>query len=281
MGYIGKTPTYVSSAKGSDIASATTITIDGSSGYFDVTGTTTITGMTVDADRAFSLQFDGVLTLTHGSSLVLPNDANITTAVGDIVTFQSVGADSVIAISVTKADGTAVVGGGAWTLIGTQEASNDASLTQTGLDSTYDTYAIVISDMVPATDATKITVRFGDSSGVDSAASDYQYHFSQSDAASGAYVGDGQTLAEIRLSQCGNAAGEGCGAMLFLHRPADGTTRPFLSGTHASIDESSLVQGGHVFGARTAVITLDRIQIIAQSGNLSTGRFSVYGVSHA
>jgi hypothetical protein len=171
--------------------------------------------------------------------------------------------------------------GGAWTLIGTQEASNDASLTQTGLDSTYDTYAIVISDMVPATDATKITVRFGDSGGVDSAASDYQYHFSQSDAASGAYAGDGQTLAEIRLSQCGNAAGEGCGAMLFLHRPGDGTTRPFLSGTHASIDESSAIQGGHVFGARTAVITLDRIQIIAQSGNLSTGRFSVYGVAHA
>jgi hypothetical protein len=135
MGYIGKTPTYVSSSKGSDIASATTITIDGSSGYFDVTGTTTITGMTVDADRAFSLQFDGVLTLTHGSSLVLPNDANITTAAGDIVTFQSVGADSVIAISVTKADGTAVVQAGASAFFSaslTAEASN-----QTGNGATY------------------------------------------------------------------------------------------------------------------------------------------------
>jgi hypothetical protein len=99
MGYIGKTPTYVSSAKGSDIASATTITIDGSSGYFDVTGTTTITGMTVDADRSFSLQFDGAVTLTHGSTLVLPGSANIVTVAGDVFNFQSVGSDSVVMLS--------------------------------------------------------------------------------------------------------------------------------------------------------------------------------------
>jgi hypothetical protein len=171
--------------------------------------------------------------------------------------------------------------GGAWTLIGTQEASNDASLTQTGLDSTYDVYAIVIADMVPATDATKITIRFGDSGGVDSGASDYQYHFSQSDGASGAYSGDGQTQSEIRLSQVGNAAGEGCGAVLFLTRPGDGTTRPHLSGCHASVDDSSNIQGGHIVGMRTAVITLDRVQVICQSGNIASGRFTVYGVSHA
>jgi len=109
MGYIGKTPQYLSAIKGSDISSATNITIDGSSSYFDVTGTTTITGMTVDADRAFTLQFDGAVLLTHSSTLVLPADTNITTAAGDTVTFQSVTSNSVIAVNVNKADGTAVV----------------------------------------------------------------------------------------------------------------------------------------------------------------------------
>jgi hypothetical protein len=111
MGYIGKTPQYLSAIKGSDISSATNITIDGSSSYFDITGTTTITGMTVDADRAFTLQFDGIVILTHSSTLVLPADTNITTAAGDTVTFQSVTANSVIAVNVNKADGTAIVAG--------------------------------------------------------------------------------------------------------------------------------------------------------------------------
>ena len=39
-----------------------------------------------------------------------------------------------------------------WNIIGTSVASTSASLTITGLDSTYDTYHIALSDMVPATD---------------------------------------------------------------------------------------------------------------------------------
>ena len=60
----------------------------------------------------------------------------------------------------------AAAGGGAWNLIGTAVASNSASLTVTGLDSTYDTYGIGISDIVPATDDAVFYMRLGDSSGV-------------------------------------------------------------------------------------------------------------------
>jgi hypothetical protein len=97
--------------KGEDIASAGTMVIDTDGGYFDVTGTTTITGFTVAAKREFTLQFDGALTLTHGASLVLPGAANITTAAGDIGVFYATAADTVVCVSYTKADGTSVVGG--------------------------------------------------------------------------------------------------------------------------------------------------------------------------
>ena len=56
------------STKGGDIPSASTLVIDTDGDYFDITGTTGITAMTVDAGRRFTLQFDGALTLTRGGN---------------------------------------------------------------------------------------------------------------------------------------------------------------------------------------------------------------------
>jgi hypothetical protein len=54
---------------------------------FDVTGTTGFSAFTVAAERLFVLQFDGILTMTHGAgTLDLLGGANITTAAA--VTFH-------------------------------------------------------------------------------------------------------------------------------------------------------------------------------------------------
>jgi hypothetical protein len=49
----------------------------------------------------------------HATNLDLPGEANITTAAGDVATFQSTGSNTVQCISYVKADGTPVVGGSA------------------------------------------------------------------------------------------------------------------------------------------------------------------------
>jgi hypothetical protein len=98
--------TYV---KGGDIASATNTTIDTDGRYFDVTGTTTITDMTVAVNREFTLQFDGALVLTHNTSKIdLPSEANITTAAGDVATFFAHTANQVQCTSFTRANGKAI-----------------------------------------------------------------------------------------------------------------------------------------------------------------------------
>ena len=76
-----------------------------------------------------------------------------------------------------RGDGSWQAAGGAWNIIGTAVASSSASLTITGLDSTYDTFAVQLSDLVPATDSVDGWFRFGDSSGVDTASSDYGWGF--------------------------------------------------------------------------------------------------------
>ena len=68
-----------------DIASATTTDIGAqNTNFLRVTGTTTITGFGTNYNGPRFLRFAGALTLTHGSALVLPGGANITTAAGDV-----------------------------------------------------------------------------------------------------------------------------------------------------------------------------------------------------
>ena len=97
--------------KGGDIASASPTVIDTDGDYFDVTGTTSFAAFTVAANRHFTLQFAGALTMTHhATNLDLPGEADITTAAGDVAEFFSTGTDTVQCVNYTKADGTAVVG---------------------------------------------------------------------------------------------------------------------------------------------------------------------------
>lgn len=64
--------------KGADIASAATIALPSKALYFDVTGTTDISDITIDTDgvagRMVVLQFDGVLTVKDGSNIALEGD---------------------------------------------------------------------------------------------------------------------------------------------------------------------------------------------------------------
>jgi len=281
-GFLDPNGNYIGSEKGGDIASSSPLTIGTNGDYFDVTGTTGFSTMTVAVNRLFRLQFDGILTITHGGSITLPGSANFTTAAGDEITFFSTATNTVRVVAITKADGTPVIspnGGGAWNLIGTIEASDDATLTITGLDSTYDTYAIGLSDLIPATGTPIAHLRVGDSGGIDSGSTDYNYvyHITASTNPT-IYTGSG-SIGDTHI-KLGGVACNAFGGMLFLHRPGDGDSFPSISGTCAPQNSNDNSQLCVIAGHRTAVITLDRIQFLFSSGNVSTGRMTIWGLSH-
>lgn len=80
--------------QGANVASASTVTM-GEGGYFNITGTTTITALAFSTDKAGRvavLKFAGALTLTHNAtSLILPGGYSITTAANDVAAFVSEG----------------------------------------------------------------------------------------------------------------------------------------------------------------------------------------------
>ena len=240
---------------------------------YTASGTSLTTPTLVSGDEMYAL-FYGRATET-----VNPPDSSVSSA--KIIDGAIVNADINASAGIAR---TKLANPGAWVLIGTQEASSDASLTQTGLDSTYDTYACVISNMVPATDAQALRLRLGDSGGVDTGASDYAYHHANSvDSGTGYGTGGNATGASFLNmgGNVGNAAGEGVGSVFYIHTPQDGTTNIIMSGVFVAHNNGGTLYGGHWLGSRLSSIAVDRIQIYFGSGNIASGRFSVYGVAHA
>lgn len=109
--WILKNPAVRIGQHGSDIASASTINLDAATGdLIDVTGTTTITAITLADGQERTVRFTGALTLTHGASLVIPAAANITTAAGDFAVFRGYASSVVRCVSYVRASGFNIAG---------------------------------------------------------------------------------------------------------------------------------------------------------------------------
>lgn len=96
--------------KGAAITSAATLNLDTSTGtYAHVTGTVTITAVTLTGGRIFDVIFDGALVLTNGAALLLPGAANITTAANDRARFVDDGSGNVVCFDYVRASGRPII----------------------------------------------------------------------------------------------------------------------------------------------------------------------------
>jgi len=97
-------------SQGADVSSAGTVNLNTATGdYLHITGVTAITAITLAQGEERTIVFDGILTFTHGASLILPGAANITTAANDIAVVRGEASGVVRCVSYIKANGTAVV----------------------------------------------------------------------------------------------------------------------------------------------------------------------------
>ncbi len=292
----------MSLSSGGNLTIAGDLTVSGD----DITMATNTSGAVLVADGTnFNpVVMSGDATVATDGALTIANDAVSLAKMasgtdGNIISYDASGDPVAIA---TGDDGQVLTSAGAgqppafedasgvWTLIGTSVASSSATLDQTGLDSTYDTYAIALSDLNPATDDVDAYFRWGDSSGIDSGSTDYEWATwgmlsnQSSDLTSSISTGDGQIILINDQGQAiGNAASEGFNAMLFLHGPGDSTQRPSVSGQYTYYSINDVCGVGSCFGGRKASsgdITLDRVQFSFSSGNIDTGRMTVWGIKH-
>lgn len=80
--------------RAANIASASTLNLTSAAGdSAHITGTTTVTAITLADGVEFTTIFDGALTLTNSASLILLGNANIVTAAGDVARWVGDGAN--------------------------------------------------------------------------------------------------------------------------------------------------------------------------------------------
>jgi len=263
------------------------------------------TAASAEAAETASLSSTGVFTATSFSG----SGAGLTTGTTPIATLDidggtDIGADIVDGDLFVIDDGagganrktaasrikTYVGDSGAWSVVATSEGSDVSGITLTGIDSTCDTWVVMISDLRVATDEDEVAMRFGTSGGIETGSDSYRYcHFGcHSDATSGSntvaylYTSDGTESYMQIAYRVGSDVREGMGAILHIHVPADSTMRPNFSGTHSTVDADEYTRAGSCHGQlnTTSSFALDRINIYGLAGNIS-GRVTLYKVAHA
>lgn len=197
---------------GSAISSASTINLTTATGNFlHITGTTTITAVTLGAGMRREVVFDGILTLTHhATNNNLPSSANITTAAGDRASYYSDGT-TVYCTKYVKADGTPVVPGltfasGAEAIAGTETGKvlSPATL-RSGLNAsgTAPVYACRAWVNFNGTGAVAIRASGNVSSITDNGTGDYTINFTTAmPDANYAIAGAGGTTANSLIGVC-------------------------------------------------------------------------------
>lgn len=260
--------------KGTDIASASTLTIPSTGGgFFSVTGTTGVTGLSTEpAGREIELKFAGILTLTHdGTSFILPGAADITTDVGDIARFRSLGSGNWQCTNYQLANS---LSSGGVKLINSIDITTAVSgVVLSGLDLNYDKFELDYWGLTTSIDGSMIHLRVSDDEGVTNqdGASDYlhdhMYPGGQSEDSSDSqidlgYIGQGNAV---------NESAEGLLAVRF-----NGTALHIQGILETTNTSGNLITQAHT-SRYLGSAAVNSLYIWPASGNFTAGKFRLRG----
>lgn len=277
--------TLLTHKKGSDVASAGAIDLDTTTGdVVDVTGTTSITAITLSEGEERTVRFTGVLTLTAGASLVLPAADSITTVAGDVAVFRGYAAGVVRCTSYTRKDGGAPQG--SWVLLAHEPASASSVInfvTADGLGDAYDAYMVVFTKVKPATDDVYLGLRIGTGIGPTYQTANYSYAGRFSGTGAGADIGstsdDRIVLSRTGAGQgVGSALGEHIDGVVYFANPEDATDYFLVRSESAYMRSDGLICECRGSGTYGSGATITGIRFLFSSGNIASGDFRLYGL---
>jgi len=177
----------------------------------------------------------------------------------------------------------AAAGGANLVYLGTAVASSSSSISVTWTDdSEYVQFLVLGNEFRVSSQYAGLGLQLGDSSGMDTGSSDYQYVTGNDSAgATTSTVSISESLNRIAMGVRGinNASGYPCSFALWVSR-GDGNVYNMVSGTHSYREHTGVLAGGTVLGMRKAAITVTRVAVVPNTGNMPTGRLTVWGVKH-
>jgi hypothetical protein len=176
-------------------------------------------------------------------------------------------------------------GSGAWTLLQTQTASNSANITFTStyITSTYNKYALVMNNVVPATNGVSMSMTVSVDNGSNYLATGYKAVINVFSEAATANAVSSTTLIPLTIitgNTLANTAGIGLMGTLYMLNWTSGSSFPEIHGNCSYLESSAANTLTGLWGGRAPTTNvINNIKIVMSSGNISTGTFSLYGIS--
>ena len=177
-------------------------------------------------------------------------------------------------------------GAGAMTLLSTQTASSDSTITfASGIDSTYKEYIFKYYDVHPSA-GVRLAVNFRDgSTDYDASKTSSFFEVYQNEAGTStslAYVTDydlSNATGVQSIGYIGNENDESCAGTLHLYDPSSTTFVKHFIATTPGYHGSNLALTSYVVGYCNTTAAIDGVQFSMTSGNIDSGTFKMYGVS--
>lgn len=176
-------------------------------------------------------------------------------------------------------------GGGAWNVLGTATASSSASVEFTSLiDATYDIYAIVWYNVVPATDAVTHNLNTSTDNGTTWRTSGYK---------GGVFsiAGTSENVVSVTTSvqTCSSTSGfsldagattTGQSGILYITNVNSTSHRKQIWGQASHLENTGTnICGTHFGGMYDANEDIDAVRMIMSSGNIASGEYILYGIT--
>jgi len=266
------------------VASAAVVDLNSNvTDYFLITGTTTITGITLADGAEVTVRFADILTVTNGAFLVNIGGVDILTKVGDIAVFRGEAAGVVRMLAYTGATGTAGLVPIKKVTVSSPVSSVDFVNGSGGvvLDSTYKNYKVVM-DVKVGSDDVGLYMRTSSDAGVsfDSGASDYAYSIDGSNQAGSQLAAGAASAAQIGLSiaNLGNSTGERYCSEVTLFDPSSAAYF-YVLWTNTHVDKDGVVNQSCGSGVRKSAADVNGFRITPSSGNIAAGTvITLYGL---
>jgi len=172
-------------------------------------------------------------------------------------------------------------------LTATASASSSIDFT-TNIDSTYEEYELHIINLVPATDDSEVRLVVSEDGGstFKTGASDYELSISTIDSGNDIYISQTEpNLGHILLTRnsiggdVGNAAGESFSGVIKIFNPSETSLTKLFQVCGSYIHAGGTLQqvsGSAAYKGTSNAI--DALRIIMDSGNITSGKFKLYGV---
>lgn len=161
----------------------------------------------------------------------------------------------------------------------TTVSSAVASVTLTGIDSTYDVYMVVYNNVQPDTDATNLNVRFTVSGTADSS-SNYDRAFKKLSAISSFSDISSTNQDKLRTSgqNTGTGTSETANGIIYCFNFNNASEYSFITNEETSFGADTNTRGNQGGGVLTVAQACDGIQFLFSSNNIDSGKFKLYGL---